>query len=346
MRNTALALSAISGVLLASAATTATAQTTLTYSNWLPPTHPLRVNVIDPWLESFDEATDGSVVVETLPATVGTVPGQFDVARDGVADLVFIINGYTPGRLDLQRIAELPFLGNSAQAVSIAYWRTYQDHLADYSGFDGVVPLAVFTHGPGAIYLRDGIVDEVSDLDGARLRVGSETVASIVEALGGVPVQTPLTEIYEVMSTGVVDGTLMNLEAANSFNLTEVLEYATRIDGGIYNLSMSLLINEASWNALSADEREAIMGISGEGLVSELGRWQDRNDQSAIEALEEAGAEVAFAPESVVAEMQEMVAPVEQSWIDIANERGLPDPAGVLEAFRAEIAEVQANLDN
>lgn len=332
----ALALTLSSGPLLA--------ETVLRYSQWLPPTHQLRVNVIDPYLERWAEVTGGAVRVEPTPAIVGTVAGQFDVVLDGIADIVFVLHGTTPGRLDLQQVGELPFLGDSAEANSVAYWRTYQEHLAEYGEFDGVVPLAVFTHGPGAIYLESGILTSLDDLQGRRMRVGSEAVGRAVSALGAVPVQTPLNEIYEVLSTGVVDGVLMNLEAARSFNLIEVLPDASQIPGGIYNLTMSILINEESWNALAEEHRAAIMEISGEPLVRELGRWQDINDEAGIAALREAGRTVEPISDELATRMQEELAPVFSAWFERARERGASDPEGILEAFRAHIAEIEAEM--
>ncbi len=320
------------------------AETVLRYSQWLPPTHQLRVNVIDPYLESWAEVTDGAVRVEPTPAIVGTLAGQFDTVLDGIVDIVFILHGVTPGRLDLQQVGELPFLGNSAEATSVAYWRTYQEQLSRYGEFDGVVPLAVFTHGPGAIYLNSGIMTALDDLRGKRLRVGSEAVGRSVSALGGVPVQTPLNEIYEVLSTGVVDGVLMNLEAAQSFNLIDVLPDASQIPGGIYNLTMSILINEDSWNALAPEHREAIMAISGEPLVRELGRWQDMNDEAGIAALQAAGRTVAPISDDLAAEMEAALTPVFGAWFDRARELGAEDPEAILEAFRAHVAAIEAEM--
>ena len=334
-------VSLISALALAAVATPAMSETTLRYSQWLPPTHALRVNVIDPYLERFAEVTDGAVTVLPTPAIVGTLPGQFDAARDGLVDIAFIINGYTPGRLDLTQVAELPFLGSTAEANSVAFWRTYKAHLEGAGEYRGTVPLVTFTHGPGAVYLTEGQVESLDQLEGRKMRVGSEAVGRTAEALGAVPVQTPLSEIYESLSTGVVDGVLMNLEAAKSFGLIDVMPNATTIPGGIYNLTMSIIINEDSWNALSDEHRVAIEAISGEPLARELGQWQDRNDAAGREALEAAGNTVKEASPELVAAMEVAVAPVYEAWFETAREKGLENPEAVLEAFRAEVESLE-----
>ena len=331
----------IAAAALVGLAVPAAAETVLRYSQWLPPSHQLRVNVIDPYLERWAEVTDGAVRVEPTPAIVGSLPGQFDAARDGLADIVFIINGYTPGRLDLTQVAELPFLGDTAEANSVAFWRIYQRYLAEHDEYAGTVPLVTITHGPGALYLTEGTVETLDDLDGKKLRVGSESVGRTVEALGAVPVQSPLSEIYESLSTGIVDGVAMNLEAAKSFNLIDVLPNATTIPGGIYNLTMSILINEDAWNGLTEDQRAAILEISGEPLARELGQWQDRNDAEAREALEAAGSTVVEASPELVEAMRAAVEPVYAQWMERAREKGLEDPEAVLEDFRAEVEAIE-----
>ena len=337
-------LAAASALALGAIAAPVSAETVLRYSQWLPPSHMLRVNVIDPYLERWAEVTGGEVRVEATPSIVGTLPGQFDAARDGLVDIVFIINGYTPGRLDLTQVAELPFLGDTAEANSVAFWRVYKDHLEEQGEFRGTVPLVTFTHGPGALYLTEGTVTSLDQLDGKKIRVGSESVGRTIGALGGVPVQTPLSEIYESLSTGVVDGTAMNLEAAKNFGLIEVLPHATTVPGGIYNLTMSILINEASWNALSEKDRAAIMEISGEPLARELGVWQDRSDEAAREALLEAGSTVEEASPELIAAMEEAVQPVYEQWFARAREKGLETPEDVLDAFRAELEKIESGM--
>src|SRR5437667_8863574 len=113
--------------------TPACAQTTvLQYSNWLPPGHAMRVNVIEPWIAEVEKVTAGRVRIETMPKVIGTVPAQFDVARDGQADLVVFVNGYTPGRFEISEVLELPFTSDNTEVYSAFAYRFYTKHLARY----------------------------------------------------------------------------------------------------------------------------------------------------------------------------------------------------------------------
>jgi hypothetical protein len=84
--------------------------------------------------------------VQHLPRGVTAAPGTDDAIRSGQADLSFTVHGYTPGRFVATQMAEFPFLGNSAEAVSVAFQRAYAKHPAFAAEHPGIKVLAVFTH--------------------------------------------------------------------------------------------------------------------------------------------------------------------------------------------------------
>ena len=65
----------------------------LRYSNWLPLNYPLNTGVMIPWIEAVEKVTEGRVKIEMTPKVVGTVPGQYDVVADGLADISLFLPG-------------------------------------------------------------------------------------------------------------------------------------------------------------------------------------------------------------------------------------------------------------
>ncbi len=108
---------------LVSAGTAASQTSTLRYSSWLPGNHWLNTKVMLPWTAELENATDGRVKIELLPKTVGTPPTQFDVCRDGLADVCVIVAGYTPGRFAATELGELPFMGDDPRVLAPAFDR-------------------------------------------------------------------------------------------------------------------------------------------------------------------------------------------------------------------------------
>ena len=104
------------------------------------------------WCEAVEKGTKGSVKCNLLPKAVSAPPGTFDAVRDGLADVSYTVDGYTPGRFVFTQVAEFPFLGDSSTATSVAYQRIYDKYFAPLGEHRGVKALAVFTHGPGIIF--------------------------------------------------------------------------------------------------------------------------------------------------------------------------------------------------
>ena len=130
----------------------ASAQTVLTASSWVPPGHMMHREVMLPWAAAVEKATQGRVRVNILPKGVASPGGHFDAIRDGLADVSFSIHGYIPGRFALTKLTELPFLSDSAEPLSVAYWRMHEKYLAAAGEHKGLKVLALFAHGPGQIY--------------------------------------------------------------------------------------------------------------------------------------------------------------------------------------------------
>lgn len=321
---------------------TAGAQTVLQASVWTPMTHVFVTGLVEPWAEDVERVTEGRVTVEILPKAVATPPGAFDAVRDGLADVTFGVHGYTPGRFVASQMVELPFLGDSVEAMSVAYQRIYERHFAELPENQGVKTLGVFTHGPGTIFNTQKTVDRIEDLDGMSFRTNGGLAADVTEAIGATPLLKAAPESYELLSSGVADGVLLAPDGLVGFGLQDVVEYTTLVPGGLYNTSFFFVMNQDAFDGLDEADRQAIEEISGEHAVRRLGQAQDRTDERALEIARENGIEIVTADEEFVAAIEERVADIEAAWVESASEATGLDAGAILEEFRAEIENVRA----
>ena len=185
----------------------AAAQTTLALSSWVPPTHALTTTQVE-WCAMLEQKVPGKIKCNALPRQVAGPPGTFDAVRNGLADISFAVHGYTPGRFVTTQLAEFPFLGNSSETVSVAFQHIYAKYPAIADEHKGVKVLAVFTHGPGIVFNTKRPITKVEDLSGLKFRVGGGMVNEISKTLGMNVTLKPAPESYELLSTGVMDGTL------------------------------------------------------------------------------------------------------------------------------------------
>lgn len=317
----------------------ANAETVLRMNNWLPPQHSQLVGTMMPWAESVEEATDGRVKIELTDASLGAPPRQYDLAVDGVADITFGVTGYTPGRFKLPGVAELPLIAQKGEARSVALWKAHEKYFAQADEFNDVVLLGLYAHGAGQILTTgsSGPVDSIDAYAGKKFRVGGGIIQDINPLLGGVNVAAPANEVYEILSQGVADGTLLPLEAYPSFNLGGVIKYATAIPGGFYSSVWFAVMNREKFESLPEEDQDAIMSVSGMELARLGGRSFDQADDAARKIMVEDGVEMLMADEAFVNALKEKLAVVEEEWVAGANSLGI-DGEAALEMIRSEAA--------
>jgi TRAP-type C4-dicarboxylate transport system substrate-binding protein len=329
----------LAGALAFTFATTAAFADTVTirYSSWLPTTHWLVGGSLVPYLEEIEKVTEGRVKVEILPKVVGTAASQFDVVRDGLADMSWIVAGYTPGRFKLAEMGELPFNGDTAE-ISPAFHRAYMKNLARYDEFRGVEVLAIYAASPGHVATRTRQVNTLEDFRGLKLRSASEVATTSLTLLGAVPILKSSTEAFEMLSTGAIDGSLMIPETVVGTNALDLLQHFTVIPGGFFNTVHLMIINPDKWAEIAPEDQKAIQAISGEKLARTVGDAYVKQNQLAFEAMKKAGYTINEVSPDVLAQIKETLKPVEMGWIDAARAKGVADPAAALAEFRADFA--------
>ena len=318
-------------------ATSASAQVTLNVNTWVSPSHLLVADVLMPFCKDVEAATQGRVRCNLLAKAVAAPPQTLDAVKDGLADLSFIVHGYTPGRFALTDAVEFPFMGDTSEAMSVAYQRIYDKMLAKHDEHKGLHVLAVFTHGPGQIYNTKRPITSLKDLEGLKIRVGGGIVNDVAKALGTVPMLKPAPESYELLSQGVADGLFFPKESPISFKLVPLLKHVTYVSGGLYTTSFAHVVNPTKWAQVSEADKAAINKLSGEALARRTGKAWDAADARGEKAVRDANIPIVTADAKFIAEIKAKTDGLEKAWIEKAKAKGV-DGAAVLAALRAEIA--------
>ena len=334
------ALAAAGLATLAGLAAPAHAQTVLTLSSWVPPAHTLTTTQIE-WCTQLEQKVPGKIKCTVLPRAVSAPPGTFDAVRNGLVDLSFTVHGYTPGRFATTQMVEFPFMGNSSEVTSVAFQRIYAKTPAIAEEHKGVKVLAVFTHGPGIVFNTKKPITKAEDLQGMKFRVGGGMVNEISKAMGMNVTLKPAPESYELLSTGVMDGTLFPAESVEGFKIDKVIKYATTFPGGLYNTSFVFMMNQAKFDGLPAEVKKAIDELSGEVAARMMGRGWDKVDRRGMAFMQAAGVQFTKADAPFVAAVKDKTAGLEGSWIKAAEAKGMKDAKKVLADYRAEIVKLE-----
>ena len=322
------------------AAVPASAQVVLTASSWLPPSHALSETQKE-WCGLLEQKTAGKAKCNILPRGVSAAPATLDSVRNGLADLSFTVHGYTPGRFVTTQIAEFPFLGNNSEPVSVAFQRLYAKTPAMAEEHKGVKVITVFTHGPGIVFNTKRPVAKLEDLQGMKWRVGGGMVNEISKALGMNVTLKPAPESYELLSTGVMDGTLFPAESVESFKIDKVIKYGTTFPGGLYNTSFVFMMNQATYDKLPADVKKVVDELSGEMAARMFGKAWDKVDRRGLAFMQAAGVQMSKADAAFVKAVADKTDTLVDTWAKAAEAKGMKDAKKTLGAFRADIAKLQ-----
>jgi len=308
----------------------ALAQTTLIFNSYLPPFDPLHQIAVTDFAARIEQESQGAIKVTIPDSSMAPSDRQYEMVRDGIADMAIIASGTVPQQLRLFRIADLPLHSPSGVAASHALWATYRQHLEPLAEFDGLKVLGVSVlPGRQLMTLGDLKIAGPEDLRGVKLWTPPGTLMATASALGAVPINTEFTDLQEYVTKGNVDAMIMSPGSAHAARVLEHAGGMTLIPGGLGSLSFAVAISQERWDSLTDAERAAI-GRAAEGLSERIG--------AAFDAFEAAAEPPFAAPEAVSGPELDAFAAILsrqiEEWKAMARERGVEDPDEVLAFYR------------
>lgn len=308
---------------------------TLKVAHFLPANSNAQRNIIEPWCQQLTDESAGRLKCQLYPSMqLGGTPAKLaDMARNGVADIVWTAPAYSAGKFPRIEAMELPFmLPAGARASNPIIWQYYERYARD--DFKGYKVLSVHGDGGMDIHTRGKGVATLEDLKNLKLRASSRTAARLVEALGATPVSMPPAQMTESISKGVVDGALASWEVVPPTKLDEVTDHHSAIPAGQPAFSytvLAMLMNERKFNSLPEDLRAIIERNSGPVLNERFATaWDKALDEARVRTP---GKQMVAIDDSAYGVMRQAAAPVADAWAAATTEKGL-DGKALLEGAR------------
>jgi TRAP-type C4-dicarboxylate transport system substrate-binding protein len=318
----------------------AQASVSLKLHHFLGPKSPAQVAMLEPWVKRVEQASGGKVKIEIFPSMSlgGKPPDLIKQVRDGVVDLVWTVNGYTPALFPRSEVFELPFVHvNNLKATNLAMREMFDKYLAPEYG--GVKVMWLHVHAGQAFHMVDAPVRTPDDLKGKKMRIPTRTGAWILEALGATPVGMPVPDLPQALSKKVVDGALVPWEIIPALKLHELTKYQIEGKGRIRfgTTTFQVSMNEAKWKSLPPDIQKAFLDSSGEDWWKEVGQvWTD-TETPGIELVKKAGHTHIELSEAEMAPFRAKLEPVVQRWIEEMSKKDI-NGKELVEVARATIA--------
>jgi TRAP-type C4-dicarboxylate transport system substrate-binding protein len=302
----------------------------LKFAQPFSPKHTMQKKVFEPWAEKINKMTNGKVKVTFYPGgALGKTPDHYDLAEKGIADIIYVLQDYTPGRFPMTSVFELPFMIPSATKTSKAMWKTYEKFPEFQKEYKRVKPLALFCHPGGHFNTLKKPIRKIEDLKGLKFRTASPHVTKALKIFGAVPVNMPITEAYTALDRGVVDGTVLPWEGNFIFKLAELLKYGTEAD--FYTMTMMVVMNKRKWNSLPDDIKKVIDETTGMAMSLEAGKTYDQTNQPMKGLCLKKGMQAIQLPAAEKKKLEALTIPLRDEWIKEMDAKGLPGKA-VLDA--------------
>jgi TRAP-type C4-dicarboxylate transport system substrate-binding protein len=221
------------------------------------------------WQAEITKRTGGAVKFDYIPgASLTAAKDVYDGVVTGISDLGFSCVAYTPGVFPITELLDMPIgypEGYVATMVANDFYKEFQP-----AEFNNVHVLAFYGTGPQCILTTKKSVRTLADAQGLVLRstgVGAK-IASLLGAEGYAAAQN---EAYELMSKGVIGGSIAPREVLKGWKQAEVVKYVTEcFDIGSIT-TMYLVMSKDKWDALPADIQQVFTDVSVQGAAGPRG---------------------------------------------------------------------------
>lgn len=295
----------------------------LRFAQPFSPKHTMQTKVFEPWAEKIEQMSNGQVKVTFFPGgALGKTPDHYDLAEKGIADIIYTLHDYTPGRFPLTTVFELPFMVPTATKTSVAMWQVFEKFPEFQKEYSKVKTLALFCHPGGHFNTVKKPIYSLDDLKGMKFRTASPHVTKALKIFGAVPVNMPVTETYTALERGVVDGTVLPWEGNFIFKLAEILKYGAEAD--FYTMTMMVVMNKKKWDSLPDNIKKIIDDTTGMAMSKEAGRIYDVTNTPMKNLCLKKGMQAIQLVPGEKEKIEALTIPLRKEWIQEMRAKGLP----------------------
>jgi len=308
----------------------------LTSSNYLPIAH-LFTPLQEAWGKEIMARSNGRVEITYYSGgSLVKAPQTPDALEQGIADIAFAHIGYNRGRFPQSEVLDLP-LGYPTGWVGSHVATDFMDKFKPKE-WDSLHLLLVNAGTTAGLMMHDDKITKLEDLKGKTLR-GAGEVAEAIAALGATPRDIPMGEMYDSVSKGVVDGTLVGIETLKAFKMADVCKYTTFAwqVGNMYTFYLAM--NKAKWDALPGDIKKIFNEVSEEYAEKYAETWNKIDIDGINYSLSIQGNEVFTLSDAEGKRFKDAAQPVLGKYVDAMVAKGYKksDVQGWLDYIKSRI---------
>ncbi len=310
----------------------------LKLSHWVPPTHPLQ-KAIEEWGADIEKQSGGTIKYKVFPSQqLGKAFDHYDMARDGIADFVYVNPGYQPGRFPIIAAGELPFLIGEAHGGTRAVDAWYRKYAA--TEMKDTHYCFSFILDPLTWHSSKKKIVVPGDIKGMKVRPSQATVAAWVTLLGGTNVQASATEVRDVMEKGVAEAVTFPWGSVPLLGVDKVTKY--HMDAPLHTVMFQWLMNPKVYAAMSASQKKVIDDhCTNEWAGKFDDPWIDFEHSGIEKVRAEPGHEIYKITDAQLGEWKKSAEPLQQKWADGVKAAG-GNPDTIMKELKDSLAQHKA----
>ena len=289
------------------------------YADMVPPSH-TRARVTEAWIKEIEKRSNGQIKISYFPANTLTPPGQtYDSITKGIADMGSSVLGYSAGRFPLSEVLTLPLGfkdGKQATKIAYAYYKKFQP-----KEFADTKTLMLYG-GASCMFMTAKPIAKTEDLKGMRIRILSEC-ADIAKAVGCSPVTMPVTECYDGLQKGLMEGILISVETLKSYRFGELIKTVLDNPAFSYAVSFFVSMNKQKWESLPKNLQQVMESVT-EEFVDKYGDNWLQGEKDGLEYGISKGAKHVKVSAEEQARWTEKMKPIHDEYVKMAKSKGLP----------------------
>lgn len=255
--------------------------------------------------------------------------------RDGVVDAGHVTTLYHPNDLPINTvITDLAVWGDNAAANAGAANETLllkcPECLAEWEQWNIKNFGAYSTSGFRLLCTKP--IKSLEDLAGKKVR-GAGAFGRWINALGAIPVNVPVTEVFEGLQRGQIDCTLGSVGWMKSFSFWDVTKYIFDVPSGAYFGGSLVNLSTAKWAELSDKEKQAYINAAPAGVRGAVVDGYLADDIRAAKRFKEKGVQIFKPDHSVLKTLEQQRQKEIAIAIEKAKKRGVKDPERIVKVF-------------
>lgn len=220
----------------------------------------------------------------------GSLLGATDVLSglpDGIADFGLLIPTYFSAEFpEFNLAANMAMAGKNPGAMAGAiteYILTCSECLEEQSR-NGHVYLGSFSSTPYYVMGGKGFTSS-EEMSGLRLRAGMPSQGRWIEHFKGIRTSIPGSEVFEGISTGLIDGALFAIPELYGINLIEIVKKISLTPAGIFNGNAPFNFGAPQWKELSESQRAAILKVAPDAIAAIVQGYVAEEARAKVEAV-------------------------------------------------------------